>query len=1214
MNKLIAIFASIFLANYCIAQVDSVQTRLVLIGDAGQFTADGKQPVINSVKKIIKLDSKTTVLYLGDNLYTFGLPDEQHVKFEEAKSILYAQVRIADGTGAQVYMIPGNHDWARNGPGGWEAIRRQMHYVNIVGLKNVHFYPEEGCPGPVARNIGNDVVMILLDSEWWIHQYEKPGIESDCPYKTQTEVLSELQELITENAKKLVIIATHHPFKSYGIHGGYFTWKQHIFPLTEMKKNLYVPLPIVGSVYPIARGVFGTPQDLKHPAYQNMVHDIQNVVKSHPNVVFVAGHEHTMQLIKDSSYHYIVSGAGSRQTRVSKGKNALYVSDTMGYAVMEVSKNKTVHVDFYNVNGDHTAKRYSNDLFNFSKLPLEDSTKAVVSITPYEKDSITVAANPRLAKASALKRFLNGDNYRDEWGTPVTLPVFRLKKMGLTPQSIGGGKQTKSLRLIDKNKKEWVLRTMDKEVSSLVPGGLTGSAAEDYLKDYVSTAHPYAPVIVPVLAKAAKILSATPVVYYVPNDADFGAFRQWFANKICTLEEREPVPDPTNKTRSTAKVLNQLIDENDHHVDQRAVLRTRLLDILIADWDRHPDQWRFLIGDTGKGKLYIPIPRDRDQALSYSDGLVMKVVQNQYPFLKGFRKDIPKVKWLSYWARDFDRLFLNNLEQEDWQEIIAAFQRDISDEVIHKAVMKLPKEIYALKGKLIEEKLRNRRDLLTTEGIKYYKFLSKEVSVPGSNMQEFFKVSRAGDKIQVRVYTRKEMDTTSVMFDRKFDENETREIRLYGLANNDYFNIDADATSKMRIRIIGGRGSDTFDVRGNVQAYVYDLDTANENYNYMISGKNVKSISSHDPAVNQYSPIGFQYDRFKFPNIAVGFNAEDGLLAGVGLTFKTYSFRKQPFSTFQKLNALAAFKHGSYQVNYKGQFNKVLGNNDLIVNGDLVRPTLNNFFGLGNETKVDPAKGLSYYRVRYNYLQADLLVGRRPNGILTVGIGPTFYQYWNNLTDNADKILHRPSDVGLDSANVYADKSYAGGKFLAIINNLNNESFPTRGVYWVTQFSALGGLNGASKPLTYYTSDMTVYSSFAEPANFMTVLRIGGGRIFSKHYEYFQAMNIGQNNYLRGFRKNRFSGSGMFYTSLEMRQKLLQSNSYLFPGAVGLIGFTDVGRVWVRDEQSKKWHASYGGGLYYSAYNSVLLSATVGFSGEETLFNFTLGTKFNLTF
>lgn len=86
-----------------------------------------------------------------------------------------------------------------------------------------------------------------------------------------------------------------------------------------------------------------------------------------------------------------------------------------------------------------------------------------------------------------------------------------------------------------------------------------------------------------------------------------------FANTVCLLEEREPTPDNTD-TRSTAKVISKMLEDNNHRVDQAAVLKCRLLDILIGDWDRHFDQWRWGLKDTLDEKIYYPIPRDRDQA------------------------------------------------------------------------------------------------------------------------------------------------------------------------------------------------------------------------------------------------------------------------------------------------------------------------------------------------------------------------------------------------------------------------------------------------------------------------------------------------------------------------------------------------------------------------------------------------------------------------
>lgn len=375
MKKASGILLFLFLCSCCFAQSDSIQAKLILIGDAGDFKG-GRHPVINAVRESNKLDKNTTILYLGDNLYTTGLPDEQYSYYDIRRSVLDTQIAIANGTDAKVIFLPGNHDWDKGGRGGWDAIRREQQYIDSKGGKNVKFYPEDGCGGPVEVRLSEDVTLIVFDSQWWIHPYDKPGVESDCPYKTPFEVLNQIEDILSKNANKLVVLACHHPFKSFGIHGGYFTVKQHIFPLTDAKPNLWVPLPVIGSIYPIARGVFGVPEDLSHPAYTNMIRDVEKVVKGHPNVIFVAGHEHNLQLIKDSTHNYIVSGSGTKRTRVSPNKNAPFVSDLNGYAVLDISKDKNVGVSFYTVS-DSTRMAYNSHLLNFSKPPTADAKNTV---------------------------------------------------------------------------------------------------------------------------------------------------------------------------------------------------------------------------------------------------------------------------------------------------------------------------------------------------------------------------------------------------------------------------------------------------------------------------------------------------------------------------------------------------------------------------------------------------------------------------------------------------------------------------------------------------------------------------------------------------------------------------------------------------------------------------------------------------------------------
>lgn len=1194
---------------------DSIVNRIVLVGDAGELT-NGKHPVADAIKKLIPMDARTTIVYLGDNLYPHGLPDDQYNTYKTEKGALDSQLSVADNTPAQIYMIPGNHDWRGGGSDGYDAIIREQRYVDGLNKPNVYFFPKNGCPGPESIDLGN-VTLVLFDSQWWLHPYDKPGIESDCDCKTTDEVVQQLDDIFSKNAKKLVLFACHHPFKSNGEHGGFYKLQQHIFPFTDMFPWLYIPLPVIGSIYPIARGLFGTPQDLKHPNYTNMVNEIQKVAKSHKNIIFAAGHDHSLQLIQDSSHTYIVSGAGSKTTRVSKSKKSLFVTRTTGFAVLEVSKSKNVRLTFYTVS-DSIRNAYTTVIPFISPItdPRADSLNRIVenaAVIKYQ-DTITISASKNYITHSSLKKFLLGNNYRQEWATPVNMNVFNLNKEkgGFKINAFGSGKATLSLTLQDTTGKEWVLRTIDKVPSQAVPENFRGTLAGDIAKDFTSAVNPYAPLTIPGLSIPLGLTVPKPELFFVPDDKALGSYKTIFANTICFLEEKEPTPH-NEKVKTTIEVFNKLLEEYDHRVDQPAVLKARLLDILIADFYRHFGQWKWATGDTGKGKLYYPIPRDRDDAMFYSDGFLMKVLSKRLlPFLKGFRYNIPDVNWLGESAKDFDRVFLTGLDAKEWQNSIAEVQQKLNDSVITAAVKKLPPEIYPIHGTTLINKLISRRKALPTAGMKYYRFISKKVNIIGSNQKEYFKLTSNPDGLNVKVYGReKNNDTSFRMYNRTFDQRVTKEIRLYGLNDDDLFDIDSSVSSRIRIRVIGGRGNDTFNIKGRVQNYLYDMRDSN---NYIQHTSHSRNMFSTEPTVNYYNILGFKYDRNSFPGFAVAINNDDGLLVGAGFSRKIYGFRNEPYTSFQRFAALYAINRGAVQFRYSGEFNHVIRNSDLVVLSEAMTPGINNFFGLGNNTEVDPTKSITYYRTRYSHMETQLLFQKRFFEKVRVMAGPVFYHYWNSAGNNAGKVLGNPGQIRLDSFSIYHSKSYLGGKLAIQINNLNNELFPTRGMKWNTEFSSLAGISKTSNTITKLTSDMAIYASLSDPAKLIAVIQLGAGHIFSNHYEYFQALTLGANNFLRGFRKNRFAGGSTLYSSLEFRVKLKEVKSYLLPGSFGLIGFNEIGRVWQRGESSQRWHYTYGGGLYYIPFNLFLVSATMGFSKEEHIFNFSLGTKINLTF
>jgi outer membrane translocation and assembly module TamA len=91
-------------------------------------------------------------------------------------------------------------------------------------------------------------------------------------------------------------------------------------------------------------------------------------------------------------------------------------------------------------------------------------------------------------------------------------------------------------------------------------------------------------------------------------------------------------------------------------------------------------------------------------------------------------------------------------------------------------------------------------------------------------------------------------------------------------------------------------------------------------------------------------------------------------------------------------------------------------------------------------------------------------------------------------------------------------------------------------------------------------------------------------------------------------------GKSSLYGSLELKVKLFEIKSYLLPGPFGLTGFYDIGRVWLNNENSKKWHGAFGGGFYFMPFNLFAITAGAGFSRNERLLNFSVGTKVNLTY
>lgn len=341
-------------------------------------------------------------------------------------------------------------------------------------------------------------------------------------------------------------------------------------------------------------------------------------------------------------------------------------------------------------------------------------------LTQPTSKSITVAASDKYKSPSFFKKIINGANYRKEWETPVTMPVFDLRKSKLKIKELGGGQQTTSLYLVDEKNNEWVLRSIDKKVKP-PKEFMENTFIERVIQDHVSAAYPYAGLSVSHLSKAAGVIAGESYLYYVPDDTAFGKYRSVMANKVFQLISYMP---ESIEEFTTEEMMKKLHADKKYSIDQEEYLKVRLVDWLISDWDRHDGQYKWIEKTTASGKAFQIVPRDRDQAFFRSNGLLVKFISMFFmPHLRGFVKSKSDIKRLSYKAKAMDKRCTDQLSKEDWIRITKDVQNNISDGIIESAIKKQPPEIFAIRGNKIIKTLKARRNYLLENVMKYYSVL-----------------------------------------------------------------------------------------------------------------------------------------------------------------------------------------------------------------------------------------------------------------------------------------------------------------------------------------------------------------------------------------------------------------------------------------------------------------------------------------------------------
>jgi len=854
------------------------------------------------------------------------------------------------------------------------------------------------------------------------------------------------------------------------------------------------------------------------------------------------------------------------------------------------------------------------------------ATNAVVSVclvlwggvgAGFAQDTRRVVIGPDFG-ASAFKRLWMGSGYRALWTAEVTLPVLDLKTHGggLTPVRVVGQAQSLGLAFRGADGRAYTFRSLHKHPERMLPPEWRDAWPAKAARDLTSGTHPGAALIQAALARAVGVPSTAPRLVVMPDDAALGEFRKQFAHEIGTIDEF-PLAGPgatagfmgATEILTSAQFWPRWLESPENRVDSRALLAARILDLWVDNYDRHSGQWRWM--RIPGQPLWQPLPEDPDFVLVRHDGLGPAIARVRLPDFLNFSSRYPRrLEGPLNNCYEIDRWLLSDLDREAWMTAARRVVDRLTDEVIESAVRTLPAEWYAISGARSAAELKARRAGLVDYALRVYALHAERTDIHTTDRRDVVTIARNDDN-SVAV-TVSESGSASPYYRRLFDPRETRELRVYLHGGDDLVTRTGRAGGPIRVRVIAGGGRDRVDDSTSGGSDVW-RDAGNVSVWEGINTR-VRYRAWFNPASSKETPWleTRNYGHWTTWAPTGGYGRDTGVLIGVGATRTAWGFRTTGAASEQTFRAAVATSDVTGVVEYLGTFRRPASALAFRVHTVLSGVTGMNFYGFGNETPAEPDR--ARYRARQDVATVAPSIRLEAGKRFEAYLSPELRYAWSARRDGGIIDTMRPvgsdglgqavlrAGVAFDSrerANAHAPGNLSGGWQEEQSERFaNGVSLSASAFYAPPVWDLSSGYGGGEATLAAYVGGPRAHLA----------ARLGG-RVMSGSYPWFEAASVGGHNN-RGYNSFRFAGDSSAFGTLSLRSWIGQV-PVVVPVKIGVVGFAETGRVWLRGEASDLWHPSIGGGLLLQpvATNSVV-SVTVGRSREGSRYYFGMGFPF----
>jgi hypothetical protein len=752
--------------------------------------------------------------------------------------------------------------------------------------------------------------------------------------------------------------------------------------------------------------------------------------------------------------------------------------------------------------------------------------------------------------AGGLHRFLFGTRYRTLWSRPVPVTVLDLDTFagGLLPLDRAGDRRSRSLRLLGAGGRAYLLRPAAPYAGVRLPAELEGTLVERLFQDQLSAVHPFGPLVADRLGGAIGLPRLRPRLVIIPSDSALGELREELAGTVGYLQEH-PAPGFAGfREIIGTETLLRMRREGQGRVDVPRYLASRVLDLLLGDWDRHRGQWRW--GRADATSPWQPIPRDRDRAFSEYDGLLLALARGgPAPHLVRFGPGRLPVAGLVWYSRDLDRELLTGLEWVTWDSVVSAVQARLGDAVIDSAAAEMPVSVGDEAKRHLAATLRSRRDRLHHAVRRFYLSLAAEADLHGTEAAERITVTGTPEgavRVELAGSGREEART------RQFEPSETREVRIFAHGGADTV-VTGGERAKVRVRVIGGEGDDALSRSDGPNVRLYQ------------DGTEWRPIPREgDPPL----PPDWGGRTTFLP--VIGASSDAGIVLGANLTYVDYGFRKLPFASRTTVKAAVGTSSGRPGFAVATTLQTDAPAIDVILAGKVSGVDVLRLYRPGNESIETEDRDFHVVRNWQIELAPSLEV--TPVAGLVFGAGPRVRYVESERS--ADRLIGVVRPYGAGGFGSFGARAYA---------RLDLRDLPTnpRAGFLLE----LGGEvvpRGWDNEEAFTNAHATLSTYIAAPTGWSPTLylRAGASRVWGR-YPWFEAARVGGSRSLRGYSTGRFMGDAAVYGQTELRVPLSRA-TLIVPGTVGVFGLADVGRVYLDGESSDVWHVGFGGGVWFA--------------------------------